>query len=165
MLLVFRFPISLRSRRVYQNARSTFLDYQAAGTVSKNMIAILAIITRLRQVCLHPVLTLQNLRNKRNNEGGQLSKEDSQLEKLLTAHLAGDHPEVDEDVVLSRAGLSPSKRSKVPECSQCGEVRRFLTKALARQHNPLQNLTLRFTAAPGQSGVVAVQACWLSILL
>lgn len=86
------------------------------------MIAILAIITRLRQACLHPTLILTNLQNKYATEKG-LSQEDLKLEKLLRAHLAekSDQTINVEDEDLSQTGLSPSKK-RGPECSQCGEV-------------------------------------------
>lgn len=54
--------LSNRERKIYEavykNAKEAFLTYLGTGTVLKNVTAILAILIRLRQAVLHPLLLL-----------------------------------------------------------------------------------------------------------
>ncbi|KAI9610161.1 hypothetical protein H4Q26_007160 [Puccinia striiformis f. sp. tritici PST-130] len=47
---------------VYNNAKSEYMEYLGQGTVLSNVTAILAILMRLRQAVLHPLLVLKKLK-------------------------------------------------------------------------------------------------------
>lgn len=83
--------------QVFEDAKTRYLVFAKNGTVKSNTIAILAIITRLRQACLHPSLLLK-AGGKEGDPAGQLVRR--MVSKWVAKYSSGEH---DEDEVMAEA--------------------------------------------------------------
>lgn len=98
--------------------------YAENGTVKSNTIAILAIITRLRQACLHPSLLLKS-GSKESDPSGPLIKR--MVAKWVAKGIQGKSAEqVLED-------LDESDEELQPICMHCGDVSRLESEGVFRR--------------------------------
>ena len=101
--------------QVYEDAKTRYLTFAENGTVKSNTIAILAIITRLRQACLHPSLLLKagtqddpSRQLVRRMVGKWVAKHTSaDNEEEVLAELNEDDDEVYQSVCMLCQSVSP----------------------------------------------------------
>lgn len=86
--------------KVFKFAKSKFLGYAKAGTVSKNYTAIFAVLMRLRQAVLHPMLVLKKIKNPNDTdtedeESAAFAKGDIEedIKELIAKYTAGAEDE------------------------------------------------------------------------
>ncbi|GAA93614.1 uncharacterized protein L969DRAFT_100362 [Mixia osmundae IAM 14324] len=105
---------------VYRNARSKFLGYSASGTVSKNVTAILAVITRLRQAVLHPILLLKNMSTDDVTTQAQ-KEEERTIREQITTFASGESRD-GESFKSIEGRIAPNSSQNEPECPICSET-------------------------------------------
>lgn len=95
------------------DAKKQYRVYADSGTVKNNTIAILALITRLRQACLHPALLLK---------AGAKQADPSQIavRKMVAKWVAQGGKKASAEEVL--ADLNESDEQLQPQCMICGDV-------------------------------------------
>jgi SNF2 family DNA or RNA helicase len=98
---------------VRSDAKKQYRVYADSGTVKNNTIAILALITRLRQACLHPALLLK---------AGSKEADPSNIavRKMVAKWVAQGGKKANAEEVL--AELNEVDEQWQPQCMMCGDV-------------------------------------------
>jgi len=66
---------------VHENAKSGYMEYLGQGTVLKNVTVILAILMRLRQAVLHPLLVLNQMKLSESGSADDVKTVDEMLKE------------------------------------------------------------------------------------
>lgn len=95
------------------DAKKQYRVYADSGTVKNNTIAILALITRLRQACLHPALLLK---------AGSKEADPSKLavRKMVARWVAQGGKKANEEAILTDS--NEFEDDLQPQCMICGDV-------------------------------------------
>ena len=110
---------------MYEDAKTRYLTFAENGTVKSNTIAILAIITRLRQACLHPSLLLK-AGSRQDDPSGQL------VRRMVGKWVAKFSSASNEEEILERMNEEDEEAYQAV-CMLCQSV---------RQHAPRQRFRL-----------------------
>lgn len=99
-----------------QDAKRQYRVYADSGTVKNNTIAILALITRLRQACLHPALLLK---------AGSKEADPSSVvvRKMVAKWMAEGGKKASAEEVLANMAETDEEQLQ-PQCMICGDVSR-----------------------------------------
>lgn len=102
------------SLQVKEDAKKQYRVFADSGTVKNNTIAILALITRLRQACLHPALLLK---------AGSKEADPSTVtvRRMVAKWVADGGKRTSAEEVL--AELDEPDEELQPQCMICGDVR------------------------------------------
>jgi DNA repair protein RAD5 len=100
--------------QAYEDGKTRYLSYARSGTVKSNTIAILAIITRLRQACLHPSMLVGR------SKAGEDQPGYTQVRKMVAKWMA-------KGGMVKEAREAEESGEVEPEndvCARCGDVSR-----------------------------------------
>ncbi|PLW17625.1 hypothetical protein PCANC_15420 [Puccinia coronata f. sp. avenae] len=107
---------------VYENAKSEYMEFLGQGTLLSNVTAILAILMRLRQAVLHPMLVLKKMKISDSRSADDVKKVDKMLKEYENAPSGSFASNQWKDLEKKLKGNKSDGEVADQECVMCLDV-------------------------------------------